>query len=123
MTRNYREIALAVVLFLTTSSVSAKDLDNNPPGPVGGPGTNWENPPGPAGGPGASPDRRYPYRSIPPGPIGGPGSNWHYKRSYPRYRYDRDNNPPGPRGGPGTNWENPPGPRGGPGASPNRRYR
>ncbi|MCG8029461.1 MAG: hypothetical protein N0E59_07660 [Candidatus Thiodiazotropha taylori] len=123
MTRNYREIALAVVLFLTTSSVSAKDLDNNPPGPVGGPRTNWENPPGPAGGPGASPDRRYPYRSNPPGPIGGPGSNWYYKRSYPRYRYDRDNNPPGPRGGPGTNWENPPGPRGGPGASPNRRYR
>lgn len=33
------------------------DQDWNPPGPVGGPGTNWENPPGPAGGPGASPDR------------------------------------------------------------------
>ncbi|MBW9259547.1 MAG: hypothetical protein K1562_18255 [Candidatus Thiodiazotropha sp. (ex. Lucinisca nassula)] len=123
MVRNHREIAIVVVLFLTTSLVSAKDLDNNPPGPVGGPGTNWENPPGPAGGPGASPDRRYPYRSNPPGPIGGPGSNWYYKRSYPRYHYDRDNNPPGPRGGPGTNWENPPGPRGGPGASPNRRYR
>jgi hypothetical protein len=69
------------------------DLDNNPPGPRGGPGTNGENPPGPRGGPGASPDRR-------------------------RGRVDPDNNPPGPRGGPGTNWENPPGPRGGPGASP-----
>jgi outer membrane murein-binding lipoprotein Lpp len=34
------------------------DKDNNPPGPKGGPGTNWENPPGPKGGPGASPDRR-----------------------------------------------------------------
>lgn len=34
------------------------DRDNNPPGPRGGPGTNWENPAGPAGGPGASPDRR-----------------------------------------------------------------
>lgn len=33
------------------------DRDDNPPGPDGGPGTNWENPPGPAGGPGASPDR------------------------------------------------------------------
>jgi hypothetical protein len=33
------------------------DLDNNPPGPRGGRGTNWENPPGPTGGPGASPDR------------------------------------------------------------------
>jgi hypothetical protein len=35
------------------------DRDDNPPGPRGGPGTNWENPPGPRGGPGASPDRRY----------------------------------------------------------------
>jgi hypothetical protein len=34
------------------------DKDNNPPGPKGGAGTNWENPPGPKGGPGASPDRR-----------------------------------------------------------------
>jgi peptidoglycan hydrolase CwlO-like protein len=33
------------------------DIDNNPPGPKGGPGTNWENPPGPKGGPGASPNR------------------------------------------------------------------
>jgi hypothetical protein len=37
------------------------DRDDNPPGPRGGPGTNWENPPGPRGGPGASPDRRYYY--------------------------------------------------------------
>ncbi len=35
------------------------DRDDNPPGPRGGPGTNWENPPGPRGGPGASPDRRH----------------------------------------------------------------
>jgi hypothetical protein len=35
------------------------DRDDNPPGPRGGPGTNWENPPGPRGGPGTSPDRRY----------------------------------------------------------------
>jgi hypothetical protein len=34
------------------------DKDNNPPGPKGGPGTNWENPPGPKGGPGASPHSR-----------------------------------------------------------------
>jgi uncharacterized membrane protein len=34
------------------------DKDNNPPGPKGGPGTNWENPPGAKGGPGASPDRK-----------------------------------------------------------------
>jgi hypothetical protein len=31
--------------------------DNNPPGPKGGPGTNWKNPPGPKGGPGASPNQ------------------------------------------------------------------
>ena len=35
----------------------AADSDANPPGPAGGPGTNWENPPGHRGGPGASPDR------------------------------------------------------------------
>ena len=33
------------------------DFVRNPPGPRGGPGTNWENPPGWRGGPGASPDR------------------------------------------------------------------
>lgn len=33
------------------------DRDNNPPGRVGGAGTNWENPLGWRGGPGASPDR------------------------------------------------------------------
>ena len=35
-----------------------QDFDNNPPGPRGGRGTNWENSPGPFGGPGASPNRR-----------------------------------------------------------------
>lgn len=72
-----------------------QDFNSNPPGAMGGPGTNWENPPGPQGGPGM-----------------GPG-----------FGRDRDNNPPGLRGGPGTNWENPPGPRGGRGASPNRKRR
>ena len=38
---------------------SYRDRDDNPPGRIGGRGTNWENPPGPRGGPGASPDRRY----------------------------------------------------------------
>lgn len=116
-------LSLSMVLILFTCAGLAGDIDDNPPGPAGGPGTNWENPPGPVGGPGASPDRRYPYRVNPPGPAGGAGSGWYYKRPYRHYGYDRDNNPPGPRGGPGTNWENPPGPWGGPGASPNRRYR
>ncbi|MES9992588.1 MAG: hypothetical protein ABW098_11575 [Candidatus Thiodiazotropha sp.] len=112
--------SLSLVLIFGSQLGLAEDLDDNPPGPVGGPGTNWENPPGPEGGPGASPDPRYRYRANPYRPAAPPG--WYYQRPY-RYRYDRDNNPPGPRGGPGTNWENPPGPRGGPGASPNRRYR
>ena len=43
------------------------DHDNNPPGPKGGPGTNWENPAGPAGGPGMSPN--------PAGPKGGAGAS------------------------------------------------
>lgn len=34
------------------------DRDNNPPGPRGGKGTNWENPPGPKGARGASPNRK-----------------------------------------------------------------
>jgi hypothetical protein len=41
------------------------DRDNNPPGPRGGRGTNWENPPGPRGGPGTSPDRPYYYYGNP----------------------------------------------------------
>ena len=89
-------IAVGALSALCVSPAFARDRDNNLPGPIGGPGTNWENPPGPIGGPGTSPNRR---------PI----------------RIDRDNNPPGPRGGPGTNWENPPGPIGGPGTSPNAR--
>jgi hypothetical protein len=35
------------------------DKDNNPPGPKGGAGTNWENQPGPQGGPGASPNKKF----------------------------------------------------------------
>ena len=88
--------SVLVSLFAVTSAV-ARDRDDNPPGPAGGRGTNWENPPGPVGGPGASPNRRH--------------------------LRDRDNNPPGPAGGRGTNWENPPGPRGGIGASPDVRHR
>jgi hypothetical protein len=91
-----------------------RDRDGNPPGPAGGPGTNWENPPGPRGGPGASPDRYGFY----PGQFYAGYGYWNTERAC--WYGDRDNNPPGRRGGPGTNWENPPGPRGGPGASPDR---
>ncbi len=98
-TATFATLILAAALSLPAFSY---DRDGNPPGPVGGPGTNWENPPGPKGGPGASPDRHP------------------FCKKYPK-KCDRDGNPPGPRGGPGTNWENPPGPVGGPGASPDRR--
>ena len=87
---------LAVLLLGAASADAHPRRRNNPPGPRGGPGTNWANPPGPVGGPGASRSRLFFHR-------------------------DRDHNPPGPIGGRGTNWENPPGPRGGPGASPDRR--
>jgi len=52
----------AAFIFLMVASATsyAKDVDNNPPGAKGGPGTNWENPPGPVGGPGASPNRKSP---------------------------------------------------------------
>lgn len=99
-TRVLRAAVLGAVALLwlgaATADARPRGWRSNPPGPRGGPGTNWANPPGPAGGPGASPFRLRPYR-------------------------DRDGNPPGPAGGPGTNWENPPGRRGGPGTSPDRR--
>jgi hypothetical protein len=137
-------VALAALLLASTFAVSDAEARRlNPPGPRGGPGTDWRNPPGPRGGPGASPYRWW--LGNPPGPVGGPGhgplwsrrvipNNWvywgyfgglhWYKHPYGYWcRFDNDGNPPGPAGGPGTNWENPPGPIGGPGASPNSPYR
>jgi hypothetical protein len=124
--------AIAAGLVAAAPAV-AQDRDNNPPGPRGGPGTNWENPPGPRGGPGASPHQR---RIVIHGRpvlfvLGSAGYYFHPRHGYwhPRWGWwnqarrcwlDRDGNPPGPAGGPGTNWENPPGWRGGPGASPDR---
>jgi hypothetical protein len=129
-------LSIASAAMLLASGISgcamAKDRDNNPPGPRGGPGTNWENPPGPRGGPGTSPNRIFRYQ----------GSRYTFVPRYQSYFYnpahgyfhnelgwwnqakrcwdDRDDNPPGRAGGRGTNWENPPGVRGGPGASPDR---
>ncbi|MBU0605808.1 MAG: hypothetical protein KKH77_05930, partial [Candidatus Omnitrophica bacterium] len=67
--------------------------DNNPPGPKGGPGTDWKNPPGPKGGPGAGPIHKGYRDNNPPGPKGGPGAAPGRKG----YR-DNDRNPPGPKG-------------------------
>lgn len=129
-----KALLFAAMAALTATSALARDRDDNPPGPAGGPGTNWENPPGPAGGPGASPDIRYHHRWLQQHMT---QAEWRHfmamraqerhtfcqNKRIPRDRcwYDRDDNPPGPAGGPGSNWENPPGPVGGPGASPNRR--
>jgi hypothetical protein len=133
----FKTLAVAVATATLTvgavaTPVLAQHHYNNPPGPRGGPGTNWENPPGWRGGPGAWPDRRYyhdhgrrvtfAYRH---GYYYNPGygywrPNYGWWNQSGRCWWDRDDNPPGPRGGPGTNWENPPGWRGGPGASPDR---
>ncbi len=95
------------------------DRDNNPPGPKGGAGTNWENPPGPEGGPGVGPDhKRQDWKEK--ADLNDDGKVGRVERREARQHKDRDNNPPGPQGGKGTNWENPPGAKGGPGASPNR---
>lgn len=135
---NKGEWMLAFVLLAGTATADAQarywhDRDNNPPGPAGGRGTNWENPPGWRGGPGTSPDYRYwrhhdqRYRFV------RMDHGYYYSPAYGYWRpgyglwnqlarcwIDFDNNPPGPAGGRGTNWENPPGWRGGPSASPDR---
>lgn len=116
----FKSLALAAgsaILALTLAAAPAfawhRDRDNNPPGPRGGPGTNWENPPGWRGGPGASPDRHWPRSYL-------HGAWWVWVPTAACWMPDPDWNPPGWRGGPGTNWENPPGPAGGPGVSPDR---
>lgn len=134
----WRSAVLLMVLTMTAGTAANagtrhRDRDNNPPGPAGGRGTNWENPPGWRGGPGASPDRRYwrrgdqryEFRRVAAGYYYSPVFGyWHPSyglwNQMARCWIDFDNNPPGPAGGRGTNWENPPGWRGGPGASPDR---
>lgn len=120
--------ALALVMAASFSLPAfAVDPDGNPPGPAGGPGSNWENRPGPAGGPGASPDRRprlspeQREKLMAMSPEERQALAMKIRERRAQIHRDRDNNPPGAAGGPGTNWENPPGPRGGPGTSPDRR--
>ena len=55
--RHWRRVAHAGAVWVWVPHRRCWDLDNNPPGPRGGRGTNWENPPGWRGGTGASPDR------------------------------------------------------------------
>lgn len=129
---NMKRTVSFVTLILAAAlgqSAFAYDRDGNPPGPRGGPGTNWENRPGPAGGPGASPDRNWKARcEAHPEKCAEAKARLREKcqsdpercRAFMQRHRDRDGNPPGPRGGPGSNWENPPGPVGGPGASPDR---
>ncbi len=115
-----RNALFAVLAALFVPVVFAATTPDNPPGPAGGPGTNWVKP-----GPG--PDRphrrltdeqRAKLKAMTPEERRAFFQARCEKRM--QQRFDRDNNPPGPRGGPGTNWENPPGPKGGPGASPDK---
>lgn len=135
--KNSGKLAMAVLMTVFTLPALA-DRNHNPPGPAGGPGTNWNNPPGPAGGPGVGPGghhRHHKHHRLLQKHM--TNAEWLAFRSLTlaerhafcdkkRIRrddcwYDKDDNPPGPAGGAGTNWENPPGPAGGPGASPDRR--
>lgn len=127
-----QKLLFAALMAACSFAASAADVDDNPPGPLGGPGSNWENRPGPQGGPGTSPDRRrltqeqreqVRERLQSMTPEERQARFQQMKENHPNWRRDRDNNPPGAVGGPGTNWENPPGPRGGPGTSPDLRFR
>ena len=53
--------SLLTALLAMSANVDAapRDRDDNPPGPAGGRGTNWENSPGWKGGSGTSPARRW----------------------------------------------------------------
>jgi len=55
MNKFTKVLIVAALSVMGATSAMAYDRHSNPPGPVGGPGTNWHNPPGPVGGPGASP--------------------------------------------------------------------
>lgn len=126
-------LLLSALVVTGSAAAQHRDRDHNPPGPAGGPGTNWEDPPGWRGGPGASPDRRFYVHGGVREEFKRVEGGYYYS---PRYGYwhpqyglwnqarrcwaDIDGNPPGPAGRPGTNWENPPGWRGGAGASPDR---
>ena len=135
---NTAPLAIATSLALCVSGTASArdhryDRDGNPPGRLGGPGTNWENPPGWRGGPGTSPDYRYWHNGGKRYRFNLVAGGYYYSARHgywhPRYGFwnqvgrcwwDNDNNPPGWVGGRGSNWENPPGWRGGPGASPDR---
>jgi Spy/CpxP family protein refolding chaperone len=122
----YSKLIFTALMSVFTLPGFAADADNNPPGPTGGPGTNWENRPGMQGGPGMSPDRhprlsaeqREKLRAMSPEDRKAFAKKMREERA--QMRGDRDNNPPGAAGGVGTNWENRPGPQGGPGSSPDR---
>ena len=77
-----------------------RDRDNNPPGPAGGPGTNWENPPGSPGGPGVGPDRPRPRLGERLENRGERLQNRGERVENRGERIEHRPNPPGPAGGP-----------------------
>lgn len=123
-TRNLIFAILSAAVAVPVPVFAARD---NPPGPAGGPGTNWDNPPCVANAPGARVDRPHKRLTVEQRTkleaMTAAQRQAYFKQRCEERRHqrmDRDGNPPGPRGGPGSNWENPPGPKGGPGASPDR---
>ncbi|TCJ18499.1 hypothetical protein EZJ19_01950 [Parasulfuritortus cantonensis] len=134
MRNTTKALLFAVMTALTATSALARDRDDNPPGPAGGPGTSVQNPAHPAGGPSVSADVRSHRQWLQKQMTKKEWQHFRTLRQEERQRFcvkkhitkdrcwfDRDDNPPGPRGGPGTNRDNPPGPAGGPGAGPNHR--
>jgi hypothetical protein len=121
ITRPARTLGLGAVALLVLGLASAEAQPyrrGNPPGPRGGPGTNWIRPVVPLRPRVVVPVRPY-HRGhfhVRPGIRWGFGFGLGYGAGRRGFR----SNPPGPRGGWGTNWANPPGPAGGPGASPFR---
>jgi hypothetical protein len=80
MSKFTKTLIVAALTFFGATAAMAHDRPNNPPGPVGGPGTNWHNPPGPVGGPGASPYRHH--RAAKHVVV-----VHHHYRHHPRYRH------------------------------------
>ena len=103
---------LALAAATTADAAQRRDRDNNPPGPAGGRGTNWENPPGWKGGPGTSPDRRWYKHGGKRHQFAASRNGYYFSQNYGYWHpshglwnqarrcwLDLDNNPPGPVGG------------------------
>jgi Spy/CpxP family protein refolding chaperone len=114
MNMKSRKLMLAILLSAMAVPVAvpvfAANANDNPPGPAGGPGTNWTNPRCAANAPGVRADRphrrltveqRTKLKAMTPEQRQAFFQQQCAERM--KQRLDRGNNPPGPRGGPGAN--------------------